>query len=142
MAKRYNKMKVLRGMCIFSTTQGGCQKAEFDSLRRTFIMNYGYQEMITLLNLQEAGLFKLKDKKAPGYFDWNWNKIKDNFKLVNDEGVNFMAPADISYVYNGFSPISVKIIEMILEHQGINPIRNHLKLIGLSEDKLRIPVQE
>lgn len=42
MTKQYNKMKILRAMCILSTTQGGLAKAEFDSLRRTFIMNYGY----------------------------------------------------------------------------------------------------
>ena len=52
---------------------------EFDLLRRTLMLNYGYQEMVTLMNLEDAGLFKLKDKKAPGYFDWNWNKIKDQF---------------------------------------------------------------
>ena len=48
----------------------------FDSLRRVFIMNYGYQEIVTLMNLQDSGLLRLKDKKAPGYIDWNWEKIK------------------------------------------------------------------
>jgi hypothetical protein len=33
-------------------------------------MNYGYQEMVTLVNLQDAELFKQKlDKKQEGYFD-------------------------------------------------------------------------
>jgi hypothetical protein len=67
------------------------------------------------MKLQDAGLFKLKDKKAPGYFEWNWNKIKEQFKLVNDE-VNLLSPSDISYVYNGYSPISVRVIEMFLEN--------------------------
>lgn len=63
-------MRILRYMVLFSTTQGGCSKTDFDSLRRTFIMNYGYQEMVTMMNLQDAGLFKEKNKKNPGYFDW------------------------------------------------------------------------
>jgi len=67
-------------------------------------------------------LFKLKDKKAPGYFDWNWNKIKEQFNLVNDEGVNFMSPSDISYVYNGYAPISVKILELMLEFNGLQAV--------------------
>ena len=46
-------------MCLFSATQDGITKSHFDHLRRIFIMNYGYQEMITLTKLQEAGLFKL-----------------------------------------------------------------------------------
>jgi len=51
MTKRYNKMKVLRALCMLSTTQGGLAKPEFDSLRRAFIMNYGYQEIVTMMNL-------------------------------------------------------------------------------------------
>ena len=103
-------------------------------------MNYGYQEMVTLMNLSDAGLFKVKDKKMPGYFDWNWLKIKESLKLVNDEGVNFMSPSDISYVYNGFAPISVRLIEMFLEHGGLAPLQQKgiLKLVGLTEDKIRI----
>lgn len=120
MVKQYNKMKVLRAMCIYSTTQGGLQKADYDNLRRVFIMNYGYQEMVTLMNLADAGLFKLKDKKAPGYFDWNWTKIKENLNLINAEGVNELSPSDISYVYNGFAPISVRLIEMFLELGGLS----------------------
>jgi hypothetical protein len=51
MIKRYNKMKVLRAMCLFSLTQGGLTQKDFDNLRRVFIMNYGYQEIATLMNL-------------------------------------------------------------------------------------------
>lgn len=140
MTKQYNKMKVLRAMCIYSTTQGGLQKVDYDNLRRVFIMNYGYQEMVTLMNLSDAGLFKLKDKKAPGYFDWNWQKIKDGLKLINDEGVNELNPSDITYVYNGFAPISVRLIEMFLEMGGLTPLHQKglLRLVGLTEDKIRI----
>ena len=52
-------------------------------------MNYGYQEIVTLMNLQDAGLFKLKDKKAPGYFEWNWQKVQDSLGLL-DESINLM----------------------------------------------------
>jgi len=78
-------------------------------------MNYGYQEIITLMNLQDAGLFKEKNKKAVGYFDWNWEKIKSSFSLINEE-LNPKQPNDISYVYNGFAPISVRIIELIVQN--------------------------
>lgn len=89
------------------------------------------------MNMQEAGLFKLKDKKAPGYFDWNWEKIKDQFKLVNGE-VNLLNPSDISFVYNGYSPISVKLLELILEHNGLSRLMNLVKLIGLNEENVRV----
>lgn len=51
MIKQYDRNKVLRSMCLLSTTQGGIPKADFDALRRSFIMNYGYQEITTMMNL-------------------------------------------------------------------------------------------
>ena len=33
-------------------------------------MNYGYQELITLMNLQDAKLLRVKDKK------FDWSKLK------------------------------------------------------------------
>jgi len=67
------------------------------------------------MNLQDAGLFKVKDKKAPGYFDWQWEKIKTQLDLVNYE-FNPFSPTDISYVFNGYSPISVKILELMFNN--------------------------
>ena len=67
------------------------------------------------MNLQEAGLLKEKNKKSVGYFDWNWQKIKDTFSLVNEDQ-NLASPTDISYVFNGFAPISVRVIELVLQN--------------------------
>jgi hypothetical protein len=36
-----------------------------------------------------------------------------------NENHNPLAPMDISYVYNGYSPISVKLIDLIFEAGGI-----------------------
>ena len=52
------------------------------------------------MNLQDAGLFKPKDKKV----EWNWAKIKESYNLVNPD-INFMEPSDISYILNGFAPL-------------------------------------
>ena len=145
MLKQYNKMKVLRALCLFSTTQGGLTKLDFDNLRRVFIMCYGYQEIVTLMNLQEAGLLKEKNKKAIGYFDWNWNKIKESYQLVNEE-FDFRNPDDISYVFNGCAPLSVRIIELVLKN-SLSAMsqaygKSMLKLVGLTDDKIRIPANE
>jgi hypothetical protein len=98
------------------------------------------------MNLADAGLFKLKDKKSPGYFDWNFEKIKESLKLINDEfdELQQLNPRDISYVYNGFSPISVRLIELFLEMQGLNALHQKglLKLVGLTEDKIKIAAGE
>lgn len=51
MTKKQDRLKILRYMCLLSTTQGGLKKADFDVLRRNYILNYGYGELVTLMNL-------------------------------------------------------------------------------------------
>ena len=70
MSKQYNRDKILRLMCLFSVTQSGLKNEILDNLRRFYIMNYGYSELITLMALQESRLLRSKDKK------FDWNKIK------------------------------------------------------------------
>ena len=67
----------------------------------------------------------------------------ESLDLLNP-GVNFKSPSDISYVYNGYSPISVKLIEHLVELQGIQPLKDKgfLSKLGLTDDKIHIPLQE
>lgn len=51
MVRKYNMYTVLRLISLLSTTNSGLKQAEFDQLRRAFIMCYGYQEISTVLNL-------------------------------------------------------------------------------------------
>lgn len=143
MLKQYDKLRVLRALVLLSSTQGGLAKTDFDSLRRSFLMNYGHHEIVTLMNLQDAGLLKVKDKKAPGYFDWNWEKIKTALDLLNEE-CNMVAPSDISFVFNGFCPLSVRLIERILDQNGMATLaqKGIFKLLGLTDDKIATPPQE
>lgn len=58
-----------------------------------------------------------------------------------------MNPSDFSYVFAGYAPISVRLIQMILEAGGIRNLiaenKGHLKLLGiLTEDKIRVPPEE
>ena len=85
MVKQYDIYTILRLLTLLSTTNSGLKQAEFDHLRRTFIMCYGYQEIATMLNLQDSRLFKVKDKR------FDWNKIKNELQLIN-ETVNIADP--------------------------------------------------
>ncbi len=70
MVKQYSRDKILRLMCLLSVTQSGLKQDIFDGLRRFYVMNYGYQELITLMNLQDAKLLRAKDKRL------DWAKLK------------------------------------------------------------------
>lgn len=107
MVRKYNMYTVLRLMTLLSTTNSGLKDKEFDQLRRAFVMCYGYQEIATVLNLQDARLLKPRDKR------FDWNKIKSEFELVIDE--ESPAPQDHFGVFSFLDPISVRLLERIFK---------------------------
>lgn len=104
MIKQYDIYHILRLITLLSTTNSGLKQADFDHLRRTFIMCYGYQEIPTIMNLQDSRLIKLKDKR------FDWNRIKTALNLIN-ETVRIDDPTSIHYVFGGMAPISISLLE-------------------------------
>jgi len=128
MVRKYNMYTVLRLMSLLSTTNSGLKQAEFDQLRRGFIMCYGYQEISTILNLQDARLLKVRDKK------FDWDKLKSELNLVNEE-VKIDQPESIHYVFGGMAPISVSVLERMFALKGFQAIQRILNLLPGGESK-------
>ena len=122
MVKKYDIYTISRLLTLLSTTNSGLKQAEFDHLRKTFIQCYGYQEISTMLNLQDTRLFKLKDKR------FDWNKIKNELNLIS-ENVRIDDPQSIHYVFGGMAPISVSLIERMCDVKGFLPMQKTLSLL-------------
>ena len=60
--------------------------------------------ILTLHNLEKAGL--LKRSEGRGQFP----ALRKQLQLVDDD-VNEQNPTDISYVFSGFSPMSVRLVQ-------------------------------
>ena len=73
--------------------------------------------------MQDAKLLRAKDKRL------DWTRCKKMLKLINEE-TKIVDPIDISYIYNGYSPMSVKLIECMFREQGFRAIDDRLKLFG------------
>ncbi|KNC51656.1 vacuolar protein sorting-associated protein 33A [Thecamonas trahens ATCC 50062] len=97
--------KVLRLICILSLTLNGVKSKMFDFLRREIVQAYGFEHMFTLHNLEKLGLFKRSEGKS------SFPLLVKNFNLLPDE-VNEADPDDISYVFSGYAPLSVRLIEL------------------------------
>ena len=69
-----------------------------------------------MLNMQDSRLFKIKDKR------FDWNKIKNELQLISDE-VNIANPQSIHYVFGGMAPISVSLIERMVDFKGFIPMQ-------------------
>jgi len=107
MTKGYNKDRILRLMFLLSITEGGLKEATYKILIKTYIECYGIEELHVLLGAEDMGLFW----KKGGWFDWK--KIKSEFSLINTD-VRVENPNDINFAYNGYAPLSVKILEMFI----------------------------
>jgi hypothetical protein len=70
MCRQVNVDSILRLMTLLSVTKSGLDQKDFDYLRKTFISCYGYQEIATMMNLQDAKLIRPKDKTL------DWAKVK------------------------------------------------------------------
>lgn len=113
-------LRVLRLLVLFSVTNSGLTKKHFDHLRREILHSYGFEHMLTLCNLEKAGLFKKQDSKS------NWLTIKHALKLVvEDDTAN---PKDISYVFSGYAPLSIRLVQHAVR-SGWRSIEEILKLL-------------
>lgn len=114
-------VNVLRLLILFSVTNTGLPKKNFDYLRRELLHSYGFEHIATLNNLEKAGLFKKQDAKG------NWQTIKRALQLVVED-TDTANPNDISYVFSGYAPLSIRLVQHAIR-SGWRPIEEILKLL-------------
>ncbi|KAK2161895.1 hypothetical protein LSH36_108g07122 [Paralvinella palmiformis] len=119
-AKQEDLIKVLRLICIQSYCNNGLKPKVLDYYKRELIQTYGFEHMITLHNLEKAGLFKNQTSRT-------YPTMKKTLKLVIEE-VNEQNPNDISYVFSGYAPLSVRLAQL-LHRPGWRSITEALALL-------------
>lgn len=114
-------VSVLRLLILFSVTNSGLPKRNFDYLRRELLHSYGFEHIATLNNLERAGLFRKQESKG------NWLTIKRALHLVVED-TDTANPNDISYVFSGYAPLSIRLVQQAIR-SGWRPIEEILKLL-------------
>uniref|UniRef100_M4CSB4 Uncharacterized protein n=1 Tax=Brassica campestris TaxID=3711 RepID=M4CSB4_BRACM len=114
--------KVLRLLVLFSITNSGLPKKQFDYIRQTELLHsYGFEHVNVLNNLEKAGLLKKQEFKS------NWQTVKRTMKLIVED-TDTSRPVDIAYVYSGYAPLSIRLVQQAI-HSGWRPIEDILKLL-------------
>ncbi|KAI1109039.1 Sec1-like protein [Nemania sp. NC0429] len=119
--------EVLRLLCIYSCVSGGLKSKDFDHFRRLVLEGYGYQHLITLHNLEKLQLFLPRSSPManmipmPGMGNatgtkTNYTYLRKQLRLIVDE-VNEHDPDDIAYVYSGYAPLSIRLVQCVLQKQ-------------------------
>ncbi|KAL4328658.1 hypothetical protein AHAS_Ahas13G0222100 [Arachis hypogaea] len=89
--------------------------------RRELLHSYRFEHITTLNNLEKAGLFKKQESRS------NRFTIKRALQLVveDTDTANFN---DISYVFSGYAPLSIRLIQHAIR-SGWRPVEEILKLL-------------
>ncbi|XP_057798899.1 vacuolar protein-sorting-associated protein 33 homolog [Salvia miltiorrhiza] len=113
--------KVLRLLILFSVTNSGLPKKHFDYLRRELLISYGPEHINTLDSLEKAGLLRKQDSRS------NWLTIKRALQLIIED-TDTTNPNDISYVFSGYAPLSIRLVQQAIR-SGWRSLEEILKLL-------------
>lgn len=120
---------ILRLLCLESCVAGGLRPKDLENFKRLILQAYGYQHLLTLDVLEKMELLQSRSSSAaallPGASSasatgskTNYSNLRKVLRLIVDE-VNEQDPNDIAYVYSGYAPLSIRLVQCILQKQYI-----------------------
>lgn len=121
-AQKHPLVKVLRLVCLQSVCNSGLKQKVLDYYKREILQTYGYEHILTLHNLEKAGLLRPQTGGRN-----NYPTIRKTLRLWMDD-VNEQNPTDISYVYSGYAPLSVRLAQL-LSRPGWRSIEEVLRIL-------------
>lgn len=114
---------ILRLLCLESCLSNGIRQRDLDNFKRQILNAYGFQHLITLANLEKMGILAPRESHR-GYLNpisgtagqtaTDWNAVRKSLKLWVDD-VQEADPTDIAYVFSGYAPLSVRLVQCILQ---------------------------
>jgi hypothetical protein len=114
---------VLRLLCLESCLSNGIRSRDLENFKRQILHAYGFQHILTLANLEKLGLLVPRESHrgylnpiagAAGQTATDWNAVRKGLRLWIDE-VQEADPNDIAYVFSGYAPLSVRLVQCILQ---------------------------
>jgi hypothetical protein len=115
---------ILRLLCLESTTNAGMRSKDLEAFKRAIIQAYGPQHILTLASLEKMGLLSVRGgvglggtQAKPGSVT-NYTPLRKSLKIWDDE-VNEAEPNDISYTFSGYAPLSVRLVQSVVQKQTL-----------------------
>lgn len=116
---------ILRLLCLESTLNNGLRPRDLEAYKRAVLSAYGFQHILTLRNLEKMGLLVARESHrgylnpiagSAGQTATDWNAVRKTLHLWVDD-VQETEPDDIAYVFSGYAPLSVRLVQCVLQKQ-------------------------
>ena len=105
----------LRLLCIESLVGQGLKPKDLDNFKREVLQGYGYQHVLTFTTLEKLQLLQsCTSITSSTSIRTNYATLRKSPKLIVDE-VNEQNPDDIAYVYSGYAPLSVRLVQCVIQ---------------------------
>ena len=111
MSEKKNLINLLNLLCIDSLTQGGIKG--YNKIKRDILNIYGPTNIFLFKDLEKIGLMQDRDTfKKSG--EISYEQIVKKLNLIN-ENIKKNKIDDCSYIYQGYCPIILRLIERAIE---------------------------
>ncbi|KKK20273.1 vacuolar sorting protein [Aspergillus rambellii] len=114
---------ILRLLCLESCMSGGLRPRDLENFKRQIVQAYGHQHLLTFCALEKMELLQprssatamlLPGTGAQAGAKTNYSYLRKNLRLVVEE-VSEKEPNDVAYVYSGFAPLSIRLVQCVLQ---------------------------
>ncbi|XP_019538536.2 vacuolar protein sorting-associated protein 33A [Aedes albopictus] len=110
-AKQAPLRNVLRLMCMQSIAGSGLKPKVLEYYKRELVQVYGLQVLLTIGNLEKAGLLKTQTGTR------TYAVLRKTLNLTAEHPEE-VSPKDITYVHSVYAPLSIRIVEQHLKPNG------------------------
>ncbi|KAJ7729250.1 Sec1-like protein [Mycena maculata] len=140
---------VVRLLCLASITSGGVKLKALENLKREILQAYGYNYLPLLLSLAAPPLGILLPNPLPASSPpalltakYPFVALRKSLRLLIEDSPEALDEVenDISFVYSGYAPISVRLVQCVAQKGGVlsNPAEKE-KAAGASADSKAQP---
>lgn len=125
--------KILRLLCLESTIAGGLRAKDLENFKRQILHAYGFQHLLTLDKLEKMELLQSRSSSSALLLPvgggtqsatgtkTNYGYLRKELAMIIDE-YNEQDPEDVSYVYSGYAPLSIRLVQCILQKQYLQTL--------------------
>lgn len=142
-ATQHPPLDLLKLLCLQSVCSGGIRSSRYDSIRRDIVQTYGYEYVLVLQKLEDAGLLRRREGLWMDTTS-SFNTLRKSMILINAE-VDTVDPDDISYVSSGYAPLSVRLIQTAVKGwQGREDILREIpgRMVDITQQSKNHPPED